>query len=326
MEEHQLNYHHLRYFWEVARHGSLRMAADRMHVSQPTISAQIKALEESLGMQLFNRSGRGLKLTDSGRTVMDYASEIFGLGNRMLQGLHGLTGGRQLRLNLGITDSFAKLFAWNLVRPALREHTGLKVFCAEGRTPDLLAQLVIGRLDLVLADEPAPPSLPLKAFNHHLGRTMAVFCAAKQVAERVQGEFPACLNGAPMLLPAPQTAWRHELDLWLEQNHLQPEVVAEFDDSALMKTAAADGLGLVPIAQPVAHEASQRFGLFPVSKPVPCGFATYLITVERSINHPAVKTIAREAIELFQRSQELQPATLFAGKVAITEPDLQPAG
>lgn len=290
-----LNYHHLRYFWEVARHGSLRVAAAKLGVSQPTISAQVKALEESLDRQLFSRSGRGLRLTTAGRMVMDHATEIFGLGSRLVEVLNGAESKQPVRLNLGITDSFAKLFAWNLVRPAIREHPGLIVACSEGKSGELLGQMVTGRLDAVLSDEPASATLPIKAFSHLLGEVPVVFCAVKALAEELKVGFPQSLNGAPILLPAVQTAWRHHLDHWFELQGVSPTVVAEFDDSALMKTAAADGLGVVAVAAPVLNEAQSRFQLFPISEALNCGFPSYLITVERSLKHPAVRTMAKEA-------------------------------
>jgi LysR family transcriptional activator of nhaA len=311
-----LNYHHLRYFWEVARHGSLRVAAQKLNVSQPTISAQVKALEEALDRQLFSRSGRGLRLTSAGQMVLDYAGEIFGLGGRLVDVLNGAHSRQPARLNLGITDSFAKLFAWNLVRPALRQHPGLFVACSEGKATELLAQMVTGRLDVVLSDEPAPSSLPIKAFNHLLGEVPVVFCAAEVLAGSLKKGFPESLNDAPLLLPSAQTAWRHQLDHWFEMNNVRPNVVAEFDDSALMKTAAADGLGVVPVALPVAAEAEARFQLHAISEAVHCGFPSYLITVERSLKHPAVRTIAKEARLYFK---SVGKHSEVGGQISLTD-------
>jgi LysR family transcriptional activator of nhaA len=183
MNDPHLNYHHLRLFWEVARAGSLKAAASRLNLSQPTISAQIKALEISLDEQLFDRTGRGLKLTPGGRLVMECAAEIFSLGTEMVRSLHGQGSARSLRLNIGITDSLPKLVAWRLIRPAVKAFPNLQLSCAEGHAQELLGSLAAGRLDVVLSDEAAPSSMPVKAFNHLLGESPVVFCAVPALAK-----------------------------------------------------------------------------------------------------------------------------------------------
>lgn len=295
MHASDLNYHHLRLFWEVARAGSLRAAAGRLHLSQPTISAQIKALETSLGEQLFDRTGRGLRLTEQGRHVMESAAEIFALGAEMVRSVHSAGGARPLRLNIGITDSLPKLVAWRLIRPAMRVLPNLQLSCLEGHAQELVGLLASGRLDVVLSDEPASSSLPVKAFNHLLGHSPVVFCAAPALARQYGKGFPGSLKDAPMLLPASRTAWRHEIDRWFETNRLRPRIVAEFDDAALMKTAAADGLGCAPIAAVVVDDAAQRYGLKAIGRPVRCGFSCYLITLERAMRHPALRVISAES-------------------------------
>jgi LysR family transcriptional activator of nhaA len=299
MNEPHLNYHHLRLFWEVARAGSLRAAAGRLHLSQPTISAQIRVLEKSLDEQLFDRTGRGMKLTPQGRLVMECATEIFSLGTEMMRSLHGLGSTRNLRLNVGITDSLPKLVAWRLIRPAVKAFPNLQLSCAEGHAQELLGSLASGRLDVVLSDEAAPSSLPVKAFNHLLGESPVVFCAATALAKKLSKNFPASLKDAPVLLPASRTAWRHEIDRWFDSHRIRPRVVAEFDDAALMKTAAADGMGLAPIAAAVLDEAVDRYGLVPVGRPVRCGFSCHLITLERAMRHPALAVIMAESKSVF---------------------------
>jgi len=295
MNASHLNYHHLRLFWEVARAGSLRAASAKLHLTQPTISAQIKSLEKTLDERLFERSGRGMKLTAAGRLVMECAGEIFSLGTEMLRTLHGQGSTKALRLNIGITDSLPKLVAWRQIRPAVKAFPNLQLSCTEGHAQELLGALVAGRLDMLLSDEPAPTSLPVKAFNHLLSESPVVFCAAPALARQLGKGFPASLKNAPMLLPASRTAWRHEIDRWFDAHRLQPRVVAEFDDAALMKTAAADGLGCVPVAATVLDDAIDRYGLKPIGKPVKCGFSCYLITLERAMRHPALAVIAGEA-------------------------------
>lgn len=308
MQPPYLNYHHLRLFWESARSGSLRAAAEKLRLSQPTISSQIKSLEESLGERLFERSGRGLKLTRTGHLVMDYAGEIFALGAKMTEALGGSKGGRPMRLHIGIADSLPKLVAWRLIRPALSSMRNLQLSCGEGRSADLLGQLASGRLDMLLADEPAPSSLPVKAFSHLLGEAPVVFCGDKRLARKLKPGFPDSLNGAPALLPGGTTRWRHQIDRWFEAHNIRPLVVAEFDDAALMKTAAADGLGFAPIGGPVLEDARHRYGLHPIGWPSQCGFPCYLITVERLLQNPAVATIAREARHVFDMSAKARPA------------------
>ncbi len=295
MDASQLNYHHLHLFWEVARSGSLRAASARLHLSQPTISAQIKTLEKSLDVILFDRTGRGLKLTARGRLAMECAAEIFSLGSEMLRTLHDHGSTKSLRLNIGITDSLPKLVAWRQIRPAVRAFPNLQLCCSEGHAGDLLGSLVAGRLDMLLSDEPAPTSLPVKAFNHLLSDAPVVFCAVPSLAKQYGKGFPSSLKQAPMLLPASRTAWRHAIDRWLEAQRLRPRIVAEFNDAALMKTAAADGLGCAPVAATVLDDTIERYGLKPLGRPVKCGFPCYLITLERATRHPAIAIIISQA-------------------------------
>ncbi len=289
----ELNYHHLRLFWEVARCGGLRAAAERLHLGQPAISAQIKSLEEELGEELFDRSGRGLKLTAAGRQVRDYAGDIFGLGDELVRGLGEAGVSRTLRLNLGVTQSLPKLVCWRLLRQAAHELPNLQIVCHERPVPELLGQLVSGRLDAVLADEPAPGSLRLKSFDRVIDRSQVVFCATRELASRLRRGFPGSLNGAPALLPGLHAAWRRELDRWFAAQQIAPRVTAEFDDAALMKTAAADGLGFVPIATSVQEEAERRYGLEVIGPAVRCRFHCHLITLHGTQRHPALAMMAR---------------------------------
>ncbi len=299
MADHQFSYHHLRLFWEVSRVGSLRAAAARLHLSQPTISAQIKVLEKAIGRRLFERTARGLTPTQSGRLVADYAAEIFSLGADMVRSLHEQSDRLTLRLNIGITDSLPKLVAWRLIRSAVKSLPNLQLSCAEGHSQELLGQLAAGRLDVVISDEGVSPVMQVKVFNHRLGESPVVFCANAEMAKQFSRNFPAELKNAPMLLPASRTAWRHQIDRWFELHRIRPRVVAEFDDAALMKTAAADGLGVAPIAQIVLEEAADRYGLQAIGKPIRVGLACHLITLERAMKHPALEVIAREAKNVF---------------------------
>lgn len=297
----ELNYHHLRLFWEVARAGSLRAAAQKLHLSQPTISAQIKSLEGALEQALFDRTGRSLKLTAAGKLVMERAEEIFSLGSELVHSLRSQGTVRTQRLHIGLVDSLPKLMVWKLIRPMLQAFPELQIFCSEGHSQDLLGALAIGRLDFILSDEAAQASQHVKAYSLRLGSPPIVFCAVPALAASLGRGFPASLQGAPVVLPAGRTAWRHELDRWFDAQHLAPRVVAEFDNAELMKTAAADGLGVAPVAATVLNEVSVRYGLKPLGLPVQCGFSCFLITLDRRVRHPAVATLLAEAKQLFGR-------------------------
>jgi LysR family transcriptional regulator, transcriptional activator of nhaA len=197
-----LNFHHLRYFWMVARKGGVWRAAEVMHVSQPSVSAQIRLLEESLGQKLFRRSGRSLALTEAGHLVLNYANEIFSTGRELMNAVRQRPGKRPLKLNIGLTDAFPKLIAFQILRGAFRSDEAIHVICREGEIGPLVNQLQGHRLDVVLADEPASSALKARIFNHRLGRSGFTFCAVSALAAKLRRNFPQSLNGAPALLPA----------------------------------------------------------------------------------------------------------------------------
>lgn len=292
-----LNFHYLRYFWTVAREGGLRRAAERLNVSQPTISAQVKALEEQLGEKLTRRAGRGLALTDAGRRVFDYAEQIFSLGDDLVEAVSRPSASRPQHVRIGVTDSLPKQASHALMRPLFRLGHAVRVVVSEGSAADLLAQLAAHRLDLVLADEPAPSSLNIRAFNHPLGECGVSFCATPEVARLARGRFPRSLDGAPMLLPTHRTALRRSLDHWLQRREVRPRVVAEYDDGALMNIAAADGLGVLPIPAVAEREAIERWGLARLGHTEECREQFFAISAERRLTDPAVAAITAGAKE-----------------------------
>ncbi len=293
-----LNYHHLRYFWAVAREGSLRRAAERLNLSQPTISAQISALEKSLGTALFERAGRGLKLTEAGTRAYEVAEEIFALGNQLPGHVRGEQTARPLRLQVGIADAVPKLVSWSLLRPALEISDGLRLVCREGEAADLLTRLAAGRLDLVFLAEPPPAILPLRTFSQAVAGSGTVFCAARKMAASLKGGFPACLHGAPMLMPAAESAWRQTLEAWFQLHKIVPVVKAEFDDAALMKMAGASGLGVLPLPELVREDACQRYGLVPVGEAAGCSVSYYVVSERRKVMAPVVRAVLEAAAKL----------------------------
>jgi LysR family transcriptional activator of nhaA len=290
-----LNYHHLLYFWTVAKEGGLRQAAEKLSVSQPAICAQIQSLESALGEDLFRRRGRTLELTETGQMVFGFAEEIFSLGQELLSAVKHRTVSRPLKLNVGVADSFPKLITNHILTPVFELATPVEVICREGKLPDLLALLAGHRLDLVLADQPASTSLNLKTFNHLLGTSRVSFCAAPRLAAKLAKGFPNSLNGAPALLPSQSVNLRRSLEKWFRSHNLRPRLVAEFDDVALMKVVAADGRGFMAMPSIVDREALDRYKLKIIGKTVQCTDEFYAITGERRLTHPAVVLITKHA-------------------------------
>ncbi|HOB97445.1 MAG TPA: LysR family transcriptional regulator [Verrucomicrobiota bacterium] len=290
-----LNYHHLRYFWVVAREGSLRKASERLHVSQPTISAQIAALERSLDEKLFRRRPRGLVLTETGHQAFSYAEEIFALGRDLVDAVRQRPTTRPLRVSIGIADSLPKLVSHEIIKPVFSLGQPVHAVCFENKTSELLAQLAVYRLDIVLADEAAPSAFPLKAFNHLLGESGVTFCARRKLATRLRRSFPRSMHNEPMLLPTSSTALRRTLEKWFQEQGIHPRVVAEYDDAALMKVAASDGLGCFPLPTVVVEEAVERYGFEIVGPADGCAVQFHAITAERKLTHPAVMAVTSHA-------------------------------
>jgi LysR family transcriptional activator of nhaA len=290
-----LNYHHLLYFWMAARHGSVSKAAAELRLAQPTLSGQIRALEDSLGEKLFQRVGRRLVLTDVGQAVYRYADEIFSLGREMLDMVKGHPAGRPLRLVVGIADALPKLVAHRLIEPALRLPEPIRLVCREDQPDRLLAELAIHQLDVVLSDAPAPPSVRVKAYNHLLGECGVVFFAAPDLAARFRRGFPRSLDGAPFLLPGENSAMRRALDHWFAANEIRPRIASEFDDSALLKVFGQAGAGVFIAPAAIEEEVRRQFGVRVVGRTDDIRERFYAITVEKRLTNPAVVAISSAA-------------------------------
>jgi len=290
-----LNYHHLRYFWAAAREGGVTRAAEKLNISQPTVSAQIRELEAALGEKLFVRKGRTLVPSDVGRTVYRYADEIFGLGRELLDAVRERPTGRPLKLVVGVADVVPKLIAYRLIEPALRLSEPVHVECVEDRPERLLAELAVHGLDLVITDAPVGPAVKVRAYNHLLGECgVSVFAAPKLLAGRAK-PLVERLDGAPWLLPASGTTLRRSLDQWLEEQGVRPNVVGEFADSALMKVFGEAGLGFFPGPAAIEAEIKRQYHVRAVGRLEGVSERFYAVSVERRLKHPAVLAISEEA-------------------------------
>ncbi len=290
-----LNYHHLLYFWTVAREGGISKAAAKLRLSQPTISAQVRLLEESLGQRLFQRQGRTLVLTEVGQVVFRYADEIFGIGRELLETLRGRPAGRALQLAVGVANAVPKLIAYRLLHPAMEGADPVYVVCREDNAEPLTTLLATHALDVVIADTPAPPHLRVKVFNHLLGESDIAFFASAAVAARLRRRFPASLTDAPLLVPTTNAALRRALDDWFEKEDLRPRLVAEFEDSALMK-AFGQGTGVVfPAPAAIAADVCRLYGVREIGRTSAVRERYYAIAAERRLKHPGVLAITSAA-------------------------------
>lgn len=290
----RLNYHHLFYFWAVARAGSLARASVELRVGQPTLSTQLKLLEAELGQPLFERHGRRLALTDAGRLALRYAEDIFRTGRELQQALRGGPGGH-VRLQVGVVQVMPKLMTQRLLEPALSAAPGMHLDCREGTADVLVQSLALHELDLVLTDGPVPEGSRARTHSHLLGQSGVSFFAVGKRAEALRRGFPRSLDGAPLLLPAEGSWLRRELDAWLQRHGVRPEVRGEFEDSALLKAFGAAGAGVFTAPTVIAEDVCKMYGVRRVGEADDLRERFYAVTVERRLRHPAVAALVESA-------------------------------
>lgn len=290
-----LNYHHLLYFWMVAKKGSIARACEELRLAQPTISAQLRALEESLGEKLFSRQGRKLVLTDSGQVVYRYADEIFALGRELTDVLKGRPRNRPVRLIVGVSDLIPKLIAYRILEPALAMKGGVQIECYEDTAEKLLLSLSAHEFDLVLTDAPAYSVARVKVFNHLLGSSGVALFAAPPLARFYRKKFPASLTGAPFLLPMKNSTLRQILDQWFETHSVRPRIVGEFQDTALLTAFGQAGNGVFAAPLAIEREVRTRYRVAKIGHLDTRLMEYYAISAERKITHPAATIIAEVA-------------------------------
>ena len=302
-----VNYKHLRYFWAVAREGSVARASERLKLTPQTISGQLSLLEDQLGVKLFQRSGRNLKLTETGRLALSYAEEIFSLGSELEEVIHQLPAGRPQLFRVGVVDVVPKSIAHRILEPSLKTLEPVRMICREAGLNELLADLAVHRLDLVLADHPIPSTVSTRGFSHKLGECPVSFFATKEIQKNLQqkGAFPRCLDGAPLLLPSTGNQLRSGIDQWLDKQRIHPRIVAEFDDSALMKAFGQEGAGVFIAPAAIQSEVEWQYQVSAIGRVDEVKEQFYAISVERRIKHPIVSVVLKTAREsLFAEEKE----------------------
>jgi LysR family transcriptional activator of nhaA len=304
-----INYKHLHYFWVVGNEGSIARASERLHLTPQTISGQLSLLEGQLGEELFRRVGRNLELTEAGRMALSYADEIFSLGGKLEEMVHNLPAHRKQTFTVGIADDIPKYLAYRLLTPALQLPEEIRIVCREGSVKSLLAELAVHRVDLVIADTLIPQSVSVRGFNHPLGESGITFFAAPSIAKALSGAFPHCLHGSPMVLPGETTEIRGSLMRWLDQRHIHPTIVGEFDDSALMMVFGRNGIGVFIAPTVIAKEVEEQYGVVAIGQTQELRAQFYAISIERKIRHPAVAAVTKAARDWLTTEQIEKPVS-----------------
>lgn len=297
----QLNYHHLYYFFVTAREGSIMRAAELLHLTPQTVSSQISTLEDYLGKKLFDRRGKRLILNETGNYVFSYAEDIFRLGTELQQNLKQKVGGHHLQFTIGVTDIIPKVLAFDLFKTCLDYDDSLKLICKEGDLNSLLADLAVSKLDIIFSDHPLPPGSHIKAYNHFVGETGIAFFAKKNLQLQLIQEFPHSLHNQPILLPGEKSTQKVELQAWFDRLSIMPDVIAEFEDSALMKLFGQAGYGVFCAPVPIAKHVMEQYDVDLIGTTMDIREDFYLISPERKLKHPAslhLFNVAKELINL----------------------------
>ncbi|RMQ40830.1 Regulatory protein LysR [Pseudomonas cichorii] len=290
-----LNYRQLHYFWVVARTGSIVRACEQLNLTAQTISGQISLFEQTLGVDLFRRAGRQLELTEAGRLALPYAEQMFQLGNELETMLRSQPDEQQILFRIGVADVVPKSIVYRLIAPTMELDESIRITCREDKLERLLADLAIQKLDMVISDSPMPPHLDIKGYNQKLGECGVSFFATRAVAENLHSDFPKCMHGAPLLIPGQDTVVRGRLMRWFAEQKIQPRIIGEFDDSALMKAFGKSGSGVFVAPSVIADEVQSQYDVVVIGQTEAVSESFYAITVERKVRHPGIVAITESA-------------------------------
>lgn len=295
----QLNYHHLYYFYVIAREGSIVNAARHLHLTPQTVSGQLSAFEDYLGNQLFDRKGKRLMLNEIGKMTYSYADDIFSLGNELQHALSTQQVGQQIIFTVGVTDVIPKVFTFDLLKTCFDMEDPLRLVCREGDLDTLLAELAISKLDLIISDRPLIPGSPIKAYSHSLGATGLTFYAAKRHAKRLASNFPHSLDQEPFLISGDKSTQRTNLMAWFNELQINPHILAEFDDSALMKFFGQSGYGVFCSPSIIEKHVTEHYKVAIIGRTQEVGEQYYAISPERKLKHPGVRHLVDNARHMF---------------------------
>jgi LysR family transcriptional activator of nhaA len=290
-----LNYRQLHYFWVVAKTGSIVRACEQLNLTPQTISGQISLLEQTFSVALFQKVGRQLELTEAGRQALPYAEQMFQLGNELEAMLRTQPNEQQILFRVGVADVVPKSIVYRLIAPTMELSEPIRITCREDKLERLLADLAIQRLDLVISDSPMPPHLDIKGYSQKLGECGISFFATQALADQHRGDFPQCLQGAPLLIPGAETVVRSRLLRWFAEQQIQPRIVGEFDDSALMQAFGQSGSGIFIAPSVIADEVERQYSVVLIGQTDAVTESFYAISVERKVKHPGIVAITEGA-------------------------------
>lgn len=290
-----LNYRQLHYFWVVARTGSIVRASEQLNLTSQTISGQIGLFEQTYGIELFKRVGRQLELTESGRQILGYAEQMFQIGSELETLLRAGPEEQHILFRVGVADVVPKSIVYRLLAPTMELDDVIRISCREDKLDRLLADLAIQRLDLVISDSPMPSHLGIKGYSQKLGECGLSFFATPALAKQHDLPFPACLHGAPLLIPGQETVVRSRLLRWFSEQQLQPRIIGEFDDSALMQAFGQSGSGIFVAPSVIADEVCRQYGVILIGETEAVNESFYAISVERKVKHPGIVAITEGA-------------------------------
>ncbi len=302
-----LNFKHLRYYWMVAKTGSIAKAAEQLHLTAHAVSGQINEFEQTLGVELFRKVGRNIELTDAGRRILNYADTIFNTGDQLLDELREQITSRRRTLRIGIADAVPKVVAYRLIEPALKIDQAIRINCREGRLDLLLGELALHKLDVIIADRPMSPGSNVRAYNHLLGECGLTVFATSSLARQHKGQFPQKLDQAPFLIPGEDVAIQARLLRWFEEHQLRPTIVGEFDDGALMKAFGSAGAGFFVAPTAMQRDICLQHSVVAVGDIPTVIEQIYVITTERRLSDPAIIAMSQTAKnDIFGRGAGLQ--------------------
>ena len=305
-----LNYHHLNYFWRIAREGSLSRAATTLGVTHSTLSAQLRALEQFLGGQLFERRGRRLVLTPLGEETASYADEIFRLGAELVEAARGQSQERRLALRVGVVGDLPKTVAYAFLRPAIRLPNFGPSIIRQSSLDRLLEELAGGRLHFVLTDTPPPEASAHRVFAHLLGESEILLYGTAALSRKYRPGFPRSLRGAPVLLPSAPSSLRRQIDRWLVDRDLKVNVTGEFDDAGLMRAAGLHGQGIFPVRAALRAEVEESRTVSLIGQLTGVLERYYVVSTERRVRHPAVNAVIEHGRIELARAARTSPSRM----------------